>query len=77
MAGKRLRTDFGIGEIVHLRTDPQKAARIISRITISDTGVEYGLRLGAGDSTWHTAIELDRFDTTPKTPAGFRLPSQS
>lgn len=46
--------------MVYLKTDPEQAQRIVGRLQITQSGVEYGLRRGADDPTWHQACEIDR-----------------
>jgi hypothetical protein len=57
---KRVHVAHYIGEVVFLKTDPEQAARIVTRLTISQGGTEYMLRSGAADATWHSAVEIQR-----------------
>lgn len=50
-------TEFAIGDIVYLTTDPNKHARMITAIQLQEGGILYRLALGTNDS-WQTSIEI-------------------
>jgi len=50
-------TEYAIGDIVYLKTDPDKHARIINCIQITDSGTIYRLGLGTSDC-FQSAIEF-------------------
>jgi len=51
-------TEYAVGDIVYLKTDPDKNARIINAIQLTDAGTLYRLGFGTSDC-WQTAIEFD------------------
>lgn len=52
-------TQYDIGQIVYLKTDPEQLKRIITRIMISPEGVGYQLAHGS-DASEHYDIEISR-----------------
>lgn len=70
---KRIHVSHHIGDMVFLKTDPEQSPRIIARMTIAQSGVEYGLRRGAEDFSWHQACEIDR-QPKPKNRPGYHRP---
>jgi hypothetical protein len=61
---------YGIGDSVTLVTDKEKLERKVVRITIGGSDVEYGVRNGSGDITWHSEFEMSK-PSAPKSIAGF------
>lgn len=57
---KSIRIHHAIGEPVYLRTDQEQLPRIVTRITIAQSGSEYQLRAGSMEPTWHQACEIMR-----------------
>lgn len=49
---------YAIGDTVVLKTDKEGLERMVVRISISQSDVEYGLRHGASEITWHSDFEL-------------------
>lgn len=60
---------YSIGDTVVLKTDKEGLERMVVRINISQSDVEYGLRQGASDITWHSDFEL--VPPKVKVKAGF------
>lgn len=50
---------YAIGDTVVLKTDREGLERMVVRISISQSDVEYGLRQGASDITWHSEFEVE------------------
>lgn len=72
--GKGVSITFPPGTLVTLRTDVEKRVRIVSRVALDEDGLEYGLRCGADDTTWHKTSEMQDYkEERPITP-GFRVP---
>lgn len=57
---KTIRIAHSIGEQVFLRTDLEQLPHLCTRITISQSGIEYQLRNGRNEATWHQACEIMR-----------------
>lgn len=65
---KRITISHTIGEQVFLRTDQEQLPRLVTRINIAQGGVEYHLRHGAQDGTWHQACEIMREPKQQRKP---------
>jgi hypothetical protein len=46
-----------VGQTVYLRTDVDQRSRIVTAITVTQSGVSYELSCGV-DKTWHFPIEI-------------------
>ena len=68
---KRITVSHSIDEVVYLRTDAEQLPRIITRINIAQSGVEYQIRHSDRDATWHQAHELMR-EAKSKPNPGFK-----
>jgi hypothetical protein len=65
---KRIHVSHAIGQVVYLRTDMEQLPRIITRMTIAQSGVEYQLRYSDRDPTWHQDVELMRSPKPQRSP---------
>lgn len=50
-------TDYSIGNLVYLKTDPEQKERIVIEITISEGSISYNLACGV-NSSWHFSCEI-------------------
>ena len=55
----RFETEYDLGEMVYLITDPDQFKRMIIEISFTPNEVSYKLALGDTES-WHYEIEIDR-----------------
>jgi hypothetical protein len=65
---------FAPGELVTLRTDGDKRLRIVTRVTLDENGMEYGLRCGDHDTTWHKCSEIVGYTEEKARQPGFVQP---
>lgn len=65
---KSIRISHTPGELVFLRTDQEQLPRIVTRITIAQSGTEYQLRHADRDGTWHQACEIMREPKEQRKP---------
>lgn len=52
-----IKTKYGLGDTVYLRTDEDQKERIVTRIQITQGNVMYNVSCGTDDS-WHYDFEL-------------------
>jgi len=55
----RINTEYGWGEIVFLKTDPDQFPRMVTAIQVNPYGTLYGLAMETQVS-WHYEIEISR-----------------
>lgn len=54
------RAVFVPGDLVRLRGDVDRSIRIVVRLSVHEDGIEYGVRRGAEDVTYHHSFEMVR-----------------
>lgn len=52
---------YGIGDFVRLVTDVDNRKRIITRMMVSDSGIEYSVRYGDHEASWHGQNEIAKY----------------
>lgn len=52
-----LESEYDLGQIVYLKTDPDQKKRMVKQICFSHKGIEFNLIHGT-ETTWHADFEL-------------------
>ena len=60
-----LESQYSLGDVVYLKTDPDGFARIVTAITIREGALIYGLSFADIGETWHNAIEISKNKPIP------------
>lgn len=53
-----VRVEFDFGDIVFLRVNEERKPGMVTRITLTKTGITYAVTWQGGSETWHFGYEL-------------------